>query len=113
MGWRLLCRAFLAMAMVMPAMAMAEGDTVTVELIEYRYAPAELEIPAGTTVRWVNMERRTSHDVYFPDEDIGSPRLFPEESWERRFDEAGTYEYHCRPHENREMRGVIRVIAKD
>jgi plastocyanin len=111
MRWTLLCGVLLAMSIHAPALA--NGDTVTVELIDYAYSPAELEIPAGTTVRWVNMERRTSHDVYFPDEDLGSERLFPEEHWERRFDNPGTYAYHCRPHESRDMRGVIRVIAND
>ncbi|WP_018234133.1 cupredoxin domain-containing protein [Thioalkalivibrio thiocyanodenitrificans] len=111
MRWTLLCGVLLAMSI--PAPALANGDTVTVEMIDYGYSPAELEIPAGTTVRWVNMERRTSHDVYFPDEDLGSERLFPEEHWERRFDNPGTYAYHCRPHESRDMQGVIRVIAND
>lgn len=89
------------------------GDTVMVEMHDYGFHPAELEVTVGTTVRWVSEEIRTSHDVYFPDEDIGSPRLFPDESWERTFDEPGTYAYHCRPHENRDMDGVIHVVAKD
>ncbi|WP_404295186.1 plastocyanin/azurin family copper-binding protein [Halomonas sp.] len=86
------------------------SQTVEVEMFDYAYHPAELEVEVGTTVRWVSEEKRTSHDIYFPDEDIGSPRLFPEESWERTFDEAGTYEYYCQPHENRNMQGVIRVV---
>ncbi|MGM0982024.1 MAG: cupredoxin domain-containing protein [Pseudomonadota bacterium] len=87
------------------------SQTVEVEMFDYTYHPAELEVEVGTTVRWVSEEKRTSHDIYFPDEDIGSPRLFPEESWERTFDEPGTYEYHCRPHEDRDMDGVIHVVA--
>jgi plastocyanin len=84
---------------------------VEVEIRDYRYEPQELEVPVGTTVRWVNAEARTSHDVYFPDEDIGADRFFPEESWERTFEEPGTYPYHCRPHEEREgMHGVITVV---
>ncbi|CAM3481553.1 Plastocyanin precursor [Halomonas lysinitropha] len=87
------------------------SQTVEVEMFDYTYHPAELEVEVGTTVRWVSEEKRTSHDIYFPDEDIGSPRLFPDESWERTFDEPGTYEYHCRPHEDRDMDGVIHVVA--
>ncbi|WP_089710908.1 cupredoxin domain-containing protein [Halomonas daqiaonensis] len=89
------------------------GDAVVVEMFDYAYHPAELEVEVGTTVRWVSEEKRTSHDIYFPDEDMGSPRLFPEESWERTFEEPGTYEYHCRPHEDRDMDGVIHVVAAD
>ncbi|MCC5860235.1 MAG: cupredoxin domain-containing protein [Ectothiorhodospiraceae bacterium] len=90
--------------------AAAAGDVVTVEMRDYGFHPAELEIKAGTTVRWVNMERRANHDVYFPELDLGSPRLFPEESWEHRFDEPGSHAYYCRPHEDRDMRGVILVV---
>jgi plastocyanin len=33
--------------------------------------------------------------------------MFPDESWPRRFDKAGRYEYHCGPHP--EMKGSIVV----
>lgn len=87
----------------------AEPETVEVELKDNRFHPAEIEINAGDTVRWVNVESRTSHDVYFPDHGIESERFFPEESFEHTFEEPGTYEYHCRPHEDRDMRGVVIV----
>ena len=87
-----------------------DGDTVEVEMVGNRFEPDELEVTVGTTVRWVNVERRSNHDIYFPEEEIASGRIFPEESWERTFDEAGTYEYYCQPHENRGMHGVIRVV---
>ncbi|MBZ0330947.1 cupredoxin domain-containing protein [Halomonas sp. ANAO-440] len=92
--------------------ATSEGDVVEVEMVDNRFKPDELEVTVGTTVRWVNVERRSNHDIYFPEEDIKSGRLFPEESWERTFDEAGTYEYYCQPHENRGMHGVIRVVEE-
>lgn len=103
---QLACGAVLAAALIGTAGA---NDVVTVEIRDYAYHPEELDIAPGTTVRWVNMERRANHDVYFPDMDVGSPRLFPEDSWEHRFDEAGTHDYYCRPHEDRDMRGVIHV----
>lgn len=93
--------------------ALAGDSAVEVEMFEYGYHPAELKIEAGTTVRWVNAEKRTSHDIYFPAEDVGSQRLFPAESWERTFDEPGTYSYHCRPHENRDMKGVVTVVPAE
>ncbi|MFQ3789789.1 plastocyanin/azurin family copper-binding protein [Halomonas sp. A29] len=90
----------------------AQEETVEVEMRDYGYHPAELEIAVGTTVRWVSVEKRTSHDVYFPEDGVASGRLFPGESWERTFDEAGTFEYHCQPHASRDMRGVIHVVAE-
>ncbi|TFH87638.1 plastocyanin [Billgrantia azerbaijanica] len=89
------------------------GEVVEVEMRDYGYHPAELEVEVGTTVRWVNAETRTSHDIHFPEEALGSQRLFPEESFERTFEEPGTYPYHCRPHEKRDMAGVIRVVPAE
>lgn len=91
--------------------AETEGKVVEIEMVNNRFEPEELEVSVGTTVRWVNVERRSNHDIYFPEEEIASGRLFPEESWERTFEEEGTYEYYCQPHENRGMVGVIRVVG--
>ena len=104
----------LTTALLLGGGAQANNDVVMVEMVNNEFVPAELEISPGTTVRWENKAGRTFHDVYFPDEDIGSPpRMLPEESWERTFDEPGTYEYICRPHENRGMVGVIHVVEAD
>lgn len=86
-----------------------DPETVTVELQDYQFHPQEIEINAGDTVRWVNEDKRASHDVYFPEEGIKSERFFGGESFEHTFEEPGTYEYHCQPHENRDMRGVVIV----
>ncbi|WP_445156514.1 cupredoxin domain-containing protein [Halomonas sp. E14] len=93
--------------------AATEGKVVEIEMVNNRFQPDELEVPVGTTVRWVNAERRSNHDIYFPDEEIASGRLFPEESWERTFDEEGTFDYYCQPHQNRGMVGVIRVVGAE
>jgi plastocyanin len=37
-----------------------------------------------------------------------SERFFPGDSWQRRFDQSGTYPYSCGPHP--EMQGHIEVI---
>jgi plastocyanin len=65
-------------------------------------------IKAGDSVRWTNHEKRTSHSVVFPAEGgLESDRLFPDESYQRRFDKVGRHEYHCGPHP--EMTGVVVV----
>ncbi|WP_111414469.1 cupredoxin domain-containing protein [Billgrantia lactosivorans] len=100
-------------ALLLSGAAGADNDVVEVEMRDYGFHPAELEVEAGTTVRWVNTEKRTSHDVYFVDEERGSQRLFPAEHWERTFDEPGTYPYRCRPHESRDMQGMIVVVPTE
>ena len=85
------------------AQAMVE---VTIE--GYRFEPAEVRVSVGDSVRWTNREKRTSHSVLFPaDKSLESERLFPDESWIRRFDKAGRYDYHCGPHP--EMKGGVVV----
>lgn len=87
----------------------ALAQTVAEVRIEgYKYVPSDVAIKLGDRVRWTNHEKRTSHSIVFPAEGgLESERLFPEESWERRFEKAGRYEYHCGPHP--EMKGLIVV----
>ncbi len=84
------------------------GDTVTVEIKDYRFAPAELTVKPGDTVRWVNREKRQYHSVWF--EELGEPEppyLFPGENTSRTFEGAGEFPYRCGPHP--EMTGVVSV----
>lgn len=86
----------------------AAQDTVEVTIEAYQFRPSEVRIRVGDQVRWINREKRTSHSVQFPAEGgLESERLFPEESWERRFEKAGRYDYQCGPHP--EMKGVVLV----
>lgn len=82
---------------------------LTVEIRDYKFLPAHLSIKAGTTVRWVNAEKRTTHTVRFSADGqlVESDRLFPGDHYERRFDKPGLYAYLCGPHP--EMTGSIEV----
>ncbi|MBL8450702.1 MAG: cupredoxin domain-containing protein [Dechloromonas sp.] len=86
----------------------AAAETVTVEIQNYSYIPAEIKIRAGDTVRWINKEKRTSHSILFPAEGgLESERIFPDETWQRSFPKAGSYPYTCGPHP--EMKGLVVV----
>ena len=87
-----------------------EGVTV-VTMYKYRFCPAEVTVPAGTTVRWVNVDKRTSHSVLSPDAGMPeSERAFPEESFEFTFLEPGAAKYLCGPHwESHDMIGMVTV----
>lgn len=96
----------LAGALAAPALFASEG--VEVRIADYRFQPERLSIKAGNTVRWVNDEKRTTHSVLFPAEGgLESERLFPGDSWQRRFDKPGRYSYTCGPHP--EMKGLVEV----
>lgn len=95
-------------AMVPLAPAAADSD-VEVVIGNMRFEPSAVTIKAGTTVTWVNREKRTNHSVLFEQENnLESDRLFPGETYRRTFDRPGAYPYRCGPHP--EMRGLIEVI---
>ncbi|UCV22038.1 plastocyanin/azurin family copper-binding protein [Ferribacterium limneticum] len=105
-GWLCLKRAPLVLALF--SFSVLAENVAEVRIEGYKYLPAEVSIKAGDSVRWTNHEKRTSHSVVFPAEGgLESERMFPEESWQRRFDKPGRYPYHCGPHP--EMEGVVLV----
>ncbi len=62
-----------------------------------RFQTATLTVPVGTTIRWINRDP-VAHTSTSDDGLWESPLFGPGESFELRFDEAGTYPYHCAPH---------------
>ncbi|WP_127114337.1 cupredoxin domain-containing protein [Shimia sediminis] len=88
-----------------------EAGVTVVTMYKYNFCPAEITVPVGTTVRWVNVDKRTSHSVLSPDAGMPeSDRAFPEESIEFTFLEPGAAQYLCGPHwETQEMIGMVTV----
>lgn len=88
-----------------------EDGVRVVTMYKYNFCPAQISVPTGTTVRWVNVDKRTSHSVLV--KGLGLPesdRAFPEEVIEFTFLEAGEKDYLCGPHwETRNMIGMVTV----
>lgn len=98
-----------ACAVIVPLLAAAADADVEVAIGNMRFDPPAVTVKAGTTVTWVNREKRTNHSVLFEQENnLESDRLFPGETYRRTFDRPGAYPYRCGPHP--EMRGLIEVI---
>ena len=90
----------------------AEAEGVRVVLMyQYNFCPAEISVPVGTTVRWVNVDKRTSHSVLVKGSGVPeSERAFPEESIEFTFEIPGPQDYICGPHwETQNMIGMVTV----
>lgn len=86
-----------------------EAGVTVVTMYKYNFCPAQIEVPVGTTVRWVNVDKRTSHSVIVKGEPE-SDRAFPEESIEFTFLVPGSQDYLCGPHwETQEMIGMVKV----
>jgi plastocyanin len=93
---------------VAASLALAANGKVEVKAADSKFTPERVEVKPGTTVRWTNADRRTSHSViWLGPGGFESERFFPGESYERRFDKPGSYPYSCGPHP--EMKGVIVV----
>lgn len=90
--------------------AQEQGVTV-VTMYKYNFCPAQITVPLGTTVRWVNVDKRTSHSVLV--KKSGTPesdRAFPEEIIEFTFLVPGPQDYICGPHwESHDMIGMVTV----
>lgn len=79
------------------------------------FCPIEITVTQGETVRWVNLDKRTSHSVWFRDSGKEeSARLFNAETVEMKFDfPPGDYPYLCGPHwESAGMIGKVTVKGK-
>lgn len=90
----------------------AEEDVTIVKMYNYTFCPINVTVKQGTIVRWVNVDKRTSHSTWFKDagKEEGE-RLFPEEKTEMKFDlPPGDYSYLCGPHwESDGMIGKVTV----
>jgi plastocyanin len=83
-------------------------EPVIVIIQKMQFQPQEVTVKKGSMVRWENREKRQYHSVWF--EQAGDPEpdyIFPEESYERKFDTVGDFPYRCGPHP--EMTGVVHV----
>ncbi len=90
----------------------AEEPIPIVLMYKYTFCPVHLTVKQGTTVRWVNVDKRTSHSYWFKDAGKEeSVRLFPDELAEMTFDlPPGDYPYLCGPHwESDDMIGTVTV----
>jgi len=90
----------------------AKAGEVPVLMYKYTFCPTPLTVKAGATVRWINVEKRTSHSVWLKEAGVKeSERLFPEESHTFTFTKPGEYPYLCGPHWEKEgMKGTVTVV---
>lgn len=101
---------------VVPASAAAQQpQTVTVSAQNFSFAPAQVTVNAGDTVRWQNLEG--FHNVHF---DFSDAPLFPPARpdaavWQngvaQTFTTPGTHTYFCDPHRAIGMVATITVSA--
>jgi plastocyanin len=79
---------------------------VTVTIADFEFISETLEVPAGTTVEWVNGDA-FAHSIAAEDGSFQSPDIGSGERFSFTFTEPGTYAYLCGIHPT--MRGTIIV----
>jgi plastocyanin len=76
-----------------------DAKVVEVSIIKMLFEPQKITVKVGTTVKWINKEKRNNHSIFFEKEGLPeSDRLFQDETWQRTFDKPGVYPYICGPH---------------
>jgi len=79
-----------------------------VEIYKMKFVPTEITVEKGDTVIWKNVEKRQYHSVWFKQLEKEEPDyFFPDESYQRTFNEAGEFPYECGPHPR--MKGAVIV----
>lgn len=71
-----------------------------IEISNFEFGPAKMVVKKGTKVTWKNNDG-AKHNIAFDSGKLKGTEgeLFGKgETYSYTFDEAGTYDYHCRPH---------------
>ena len=87
--------------------AAANPPVVAAEIKDAVFAPARIEVAAGTTIEWTNKDPM-QHSVVARDSSFDSGLLDPSEKYSRTFDAPGTYEIICGPHPFMRVTVVVR-----
>jgi plastocyanin len=92
--------------------AWAQGQEVTVRMEDNFFDPANITVEPGTTVTWVqsgdNPHTTTSYDGLW---DSGMIEGGSGGTFSFTFEESGTYDYFCIPHEQLGMIGSVTVAG--
>jgi plastocyanin len=83
------------------------GPVVRAAIRGMAFAPAHIEVAAGTTVEWTNADP-LEHTVTSPDGAFDSGLIPPGGRWRHTFTEPGEYPFACTPHPFMSGRVVVR-----
>lgn len=97
--------AIVTVAIALIAVATQNGFAAVVEapqpaavkIDNFSFAPANLEIPAGTQVRWTNKDD-IPHNIVSEDKSFKSKVLDTDDEFTYTFSQPGTYKYFCGLH---------------
>jgi plastocyanin len=86
--------------------AAASDASAQIEIRNFHFVPAALEVHAGDTITWVNDDEEI-HSILSSQGLFTSPALDGAQHFSYRFEKPGTYEYRCALHP--QMKGMVVV----
>ncbi len=108
----LVALSLMTMVLIVPTAGAQQGQNVTVMMEDNFFEAANITVPAGSTVTWVqngnNPHTTTSYDGLW---DSGIIEGGSGGTFSFTFEEPGTYDYFCIPHEDLGMVGSVTVIG--
>lgn len=72
-------------------------DENTVIIEDYKFQPEEVTIKSGEIITWINKDSM-KHTATSTSDVFDSGLFGKDESFQQKFDEAGTFDYLCTPH---------------
>lgn len=82
---------------IVPASAASSVETQQIEIENYAFKPAQLTVPVGAKVSWVNKDK-IAHTATSNDKRFDSGLIGANSDFSYTFTAPGTYAYHCTPH---------------
>ena len=82
------------------------NEQATVSIKDFKFAPQDIVVKAGTTVVWTN-EDSVSHTVESSDGTLKSDELSKGDTYKFTFTKSGKYDYKCGIHPS--MHGSVTV----
>lgn len=84
----------------------AAPQPVTIKIDNFTFGPAEVSVPAGTVVTWVNGDD-IPHSVVSVDKSFRSKPLDTGDSFSQTFATPGTFNYFCGLHPHMTGRVIV------
>ena len=85
-----------------------DPQTINVDIVEFRYEPAQVKVKVGDTVVWTQVDKvKHTVTVVSGPENFDSGLLTAGQTFSHTFTIPGEYSYKCTPHPN--MRGKVIV----
>jgi plastocyanin len=105
-SWVMVAIAIGVVTAVVLATRVSAATSTAVDIKDFKFSPASLTVPVGTTGTWTNHDEET-HTITSTTGAFSSAGLSDGDTFARTFTQPGTYQYFCSLHPH--MRAAVIV----